>query len=191
MKVHRVFVLLALAPFCFANFCFAKEIKELSYEFKLDSDIVKYERKEMFVICSECPAETVLTKKPQPPTLAIRVVEPEEPIKEVKEETKEKQELKLTVHFDFDSYKLKPQAKEILLSHLDELKRAQKIEIYGYTCDIGTKQYNLKLSQKRAEAVAEFLKTHGVKVDHVEGKGECCFVSKDRRLNRRAEVIAK
>ena len=42
------------------------------------------------------------------------------------------------------------------------------IAVYGYTDDIGTQTYNLELSQRRAEAVRDFLVQTGISPDDHE-----------------------
>jgi outer membrane protein OmpA-like peptidoglycan-associated protein len=63
------------------------------------------------------------------------------------------------VFFDFNSAKLKPVMHIVLDRLVDLIKQNKnyKIEIQGYTDDIGKDDYNLNLSQKRAEAVKEYL----------------------------------
>ena len=63
------------------------------------------------------------------------------------------------VFFDFNSAKLKPGMYKVLDRLVDLIKQNKnyKIEIQGYTDDIGKDDYNLNLSQKRAEAVKEYL----------------------------------
>ena len=63
------------------------------------------------------------------------------------------------VFFDFNSAKLKPGMYIVLDRLVDLIKQNKnyKIEIQGYTDDIGKDDYNLNLSQKRAEAVKEYL----------------------------------
>jgi outer membrane protein OmpA-like peptidoglycan-associated protein len=40
--------------------------------------------------------------------------------------------------------------------------KGYRIAVYGYTDDIGTQTYNLQLSQRRAEAVRDFLVQAGI-----------------------------
>jgi len=40
--------------------------------------------------------------------------------------------------------------------------KGYSIAVYGYTDDIGTQTYNLQLSQRRAEAVRDFLVQTGI-----------------------------
>jgi OmpA-OmpF porin, OOP family len=44
------------------------------------------------------------------------------------------------------------------------------IEVRGYTDSRGSPAYNLKLSQRRAESVMEYLQSHGV-ANHMTAKG--------------------
>jgi OmpA-OmpF porin, OOP family len=50
-----------------------------------------------------------------------------------------------------------------------------KIRIDGYTCDLGSNSYNLRLSQKRAQAVVTYLEGQDISADRigtVKGYGE-------------------
>ena len=49
---------------------------------------------------------------------------------------------------------------------------AVEVEVYGYTDRIGSDAYNLKLSQKRADAVANELVSDGLTPKVVEGRGK-------------------
>lgn len=81
----------------------------------------------------------------------------------------------LMVNFEFDSDRLTSAAKENLgqfaqALHDPQLK-GQKFAIDGYTDASGTEVYNLHLSERRAEAVANFLQAHGVGRDELVAKG--------------------
>ena len=71
-----------------------------------------------------------------------------------------------------------------------------KLMIFGHTCDIGSEQYNLWLSQKRAEAVKNYLAQVGVLGEYVKAKGygeSRPITSNDteegRKKNRRVEFV--
>lgn len=68
------------------------------------------------------------------------------------------------VHFDFDQSTLKPEAQVILKRNIQLLKDnpKAKVRIAGYTSASGTEAYNQKLSERRAEAVQEFLISEGI-----------------------------
>lgn len=70
----------------------------------------------------------------------------------------------LSVYFDFDQYTIKPEGARTVELHGKYLaaNRSVKIRIEGNTDDLGGKEYNLALGQKRAEAVAKSLKVYGV-----------------------------
>ncbi|WP_081638814.1 OmpA family protein [Desulfurobacterium sp. TC5-1] len=82
---------------------------------------------------------------------------------------KEKKAEVLSVYFDFDRYYLKPDEKKKIERFV---KHGEKYRILGYADCIGTKKYNLWLSEKRAQTVAEFIEKLGGVVEKVEGKGE-------------------
>ncbi len=102
------------------------------------------------------------------------------------------------VLFDFNKYTLKPEAREklakisgIVLAYPD-----LKLNIEGYTDSIGSDQYNLELSDKRANSVKGYLISQGVKPDNVSstGFGKADPVADNstaagRKLNRRVEMV--
>jgi outer membrane protein OmpA-like peptidoglycan-associated protein len=101
------------------------------------------------------------------------------------------------VRFDFDKADLHPQDKELLSRVAGILSTVQgyQIYVYGYTDDIGTQEYNLKLSDRRAEAVRDYLVQNGLNPDIISTKG----YGKDdplvpgsspeaRAVNRRVEI---
>src|SRR4030042_279792 len=68
------------------------------------------------------------------------------------------------IHFDFDKSTLKPEAQTILKRNIQLLKDNPKaqIRIAGYTSASGTDAYNQKLSERRANAVQEYLINEGI-----------------------------
>jgi len=68
------------------------------------------------------------------------------------------------VHFDFDKSTLKPEAQTILKRNIQLLKDnpKAKLRIAGYTSASGTHAYNQKLSERRANAVQEYLINEGL-----------------------------
>ncbi len=82
-----------------------------------------------------------------------------------------------TVYFNFNSSSLTPAAKTKLkaLAKTLKSKKVASVKIVGFADEIGTETYNLRLSQKRANAVAAFLRGAGIKVvgkSEVRGLGE-------------------
>jgi len=78
--------------------------------------------------------------------------------------------------FDFDQYSLRPDVKRILDELAEKLKTAEydRLDIVGYTDRIGSTDYNRRLSELRAYAVAQYLMGRGVPENkiHYEGRGE-------------------
>jgi OOP family OmpA-OmpF porin len=68
------------------------------------------------------------------------------------------------VHFDFDKSTLKPEAQVILKRNIQMLKDnpKTKIRIAGYTSASGTREYNQKLSERRANGVQKYLIEEGI-----------------------------
>jgi len=68
------------------------------------------------------------------------------------------------IHFDFDKATLKPEAQAILKRSIQLLKDnpKAKVRIAGYTSASGTKEYNQKLSERRAKAVYDYLTKEGL-----------------------------
>ena len=68
------------------------------------------------------------------------------------------------VFFDFNSAKLKPTMIGVIDRLVDLIKQNKNysIEIKGYTDDIGKDNYNLNLSEKRAEAIKDYFLENGV-----------------------------
>lgn len=72
------------------------------------------------------------------------------------------------IHFEFGKSTIKQNSYE----YLDELTRILietgiKIEVKGHTDNVGSEEYNLKLSRARAEAVVEYLANKGVNKEHL------------------------
>ncbi len=103
--------------------------------------------------------------------------------------------------FDFDKSVVKPEGKAAIDR---ELKRTRfeggavgiaSIKVVGNTDSIGTKAYNQKLSERRANAVKDYLVSKGVPAAkiHTEGHGELDPVASNktkegRAKNRRADI---
>lgn len=75
--------------------------------------------------------------------------------------------------FDFDKSYLRPENREILSRVAGVLlaSNGYRLQVYGYTDDIGPENYNQALSERRAQSVAEYLIEAGVPADIVSTKG--------------------
>jgi outer membrane protein OmpA-like peptidoglycan-associated protein len=100
--------------------------------------------------------------------------------------------------FDTGKNALKAGAKSTLTKIADTLKTnpAARVSVEGHTDSVGTEAKNQELSQKRADAVRDFLVGAGVPADHVTatGKGEAEPIATNktaagRQQNRRVELV--
>jgi len=78
--------------------------------------------------------------------------------------------LKLSVFFDLDSFVIKDEFRPVVEGHAAFLKRnpQRKVVIEGNTDERGSREYNLALGQKRAEAVKSMLRVLGVSEAQIE-----------------------
>jgi outer membrane protein OmpA-like peptidoglycan-associated protein len=71
--------------------------------------------------------------------------------------------------------------------------RNKFVIIKGYTDDVGTVQYNKKLSIKRSQSITDYLKTCGLQSLDVSGEGireiNTDISTKERRAKSRAVTI--
>lgn len=76
--------------------------------------------------------------------------------------------------FDFDQYALRAEVKRILDQLAEKLNTAEydRLDIVGYTDRIGTADYNQRLSELRAFAVAQYLLAKGVPENKIHYQGE-------------------
>src|SRR5712671_3734897 len=102
------------------------------------------------------------------------------------------------VHFDFNKYNIRlgdaavlDEAAATLKGHPDVV-----VNVNGYCDSIGGVEYNLKLSEKRAEAVVDYLEKDGIPADRLvpHGYGKTNFVATNstregRAQNRRVELV--
>jgi outer membrane protein OmpA-like peptidoglycan-associated protein len=102
------------------------------------------------------------------------------------------------VLFDTGKYTLKPDAREklarvsgILLAYPD-----LKVQVEGYTDNVGGVDYNMKLSQQRADAVRDYLAQNGVPAQNISATGYGMSDPKadnstaaGRQENRRVQLV--
>ena len=99
--------------------------------------------------------------------------------------------------FDFDKSDLRPTNRE-LLSRIAGILMTSKdysVAVYGHTDDVGTEEYNHKLSERRASAVRDYLVDSGLdpSIVSVEGFGKTQPLVPEkteeaRAKNRRVEI---
>lgn len=95
------------------------------------------------------------------------------------------------VSFENDEYRLSPSTELALREWLNSVKpRIERIEIHGHSDSLGSRAYNLRLSEKRAKAVEDVLaKQVPEMLINTSGKGESVPVSDQVEKNRRVEVF--
>jgi peptidoglycan-associated lipoprotein len=100
------------------------------------------------------------------------------------------------VYFDFDQYSLTAESRAVLLAHADKLKNASvAVRLEGHADERGSREYNMALGEKRANAVRDFLVTQGVSGSALEvisfGEEQPVSTGSDESSwsqNRRVEV---
>jgi outer membrane protein OmpA-like peptidoglycan-associated protein len=84
--------------------------------------------------------------------------------------------LSLLIQFDFNSARVKPESQQALANLAQALQSQElaesKFAIEGHTDAKGRADYNLKLSQQRADAVRQFLSQRGVTESRLAAVGK-------------------
>jgi outer membrane protein OmpA-like peptidoglycan-associated protein len=103
------------------------------------------------------------------------------------------------IYFDFDKADIKPESEPAIREIAKLLKDNRTLMVYvvGHTDNVGTLDYNLKLSKARADAVVRELVTkYGVEANRLKahGVGSLAPVASNRTeegraKNRRVEVV--
>ncbi len=102
------------------------------------------------------------------------------------------------VFFDFDKSEITPQAAQILQQAAVHAQSGGQVRIVatGHTDTVGTEAYNMKLSERRAQAVKDALVAAGIPADEITtrgvGKQELLIPTADgvrEPQNRRVEIV--
>jgi outer membrane protein OmpA-like peptidoglycan-associated protein len=102
------------------------------------------------------------------------------------------------VHFDFNKSQLRKPDLDTLRSAVAALKADPTLvlNLEGYTCNVGTKEYNLALGDRRANAVKSYLVSEGIAADRLRtisyGEERPKYDNSKaatRRLNRRVAIV--
>jgi outer membrane protein OmpA-like peptidoglycan-associated protein len=100
---------------------------------------------------------------------------------------------KAETFFDYNSSTLKPGAYTEIARVANVLNKypQTRIQVAGHTDSKGSEEYNLRLSQSRADAVKNALAQRGVDPMRIEtiGFGESSPISSSDAMNRRVEII--
>ena len=131
----------------------------------------------------------VTTATDNPPTKAVPEIE------RVAMETKA--DLDSDSFFDFDKSSLRSETTvelDRLVGVIKLANLASPVTVTGHTCSIGTDAYNIGLSNRRANSVADYFKAAGLDSELIiEGKGEADptypnDTPENRKKNRRVDV---
>jgi OOP family OmpA-OmpF porin len=133
-----------------------------------------------------------MEEEPAPPPAPAPPPPPPAPRAEVRERI-----VLRGVNFDFDKSEIRPDAAVILDEAASQLSRRSdtRVAIEGHTDSTGPDNYNQGLSERRAQAVHDYLVDHGVSAGRLStvGYGESQPVADNstregRALNRRVEL---
>ncbi|MBC8067065.1 MAG: OmpA family protein [Deltaproteobacteria bacterium] len=100
------------------------------------------------------------------------------------------------VFFDINKDTLKPESKKTLDDAVAALQKhgSVRVEISGHSDSTGNRDHNMQLSQRRADAVKQYLVDHGIESARMETRGagpdeplDSNATSKGRAQNRRIE----
>lgn len=133
-----------------------------------------------FLVLSGCPPPSTTTTKPELSSRSsqadVKKGRPDRPIRESTSpsslealrrgrspDTPASSPVK-DIYFAFDSFDLRPDARETLKANADWLKAnpSVRVEIEGHCDERGTSEYNLALGAQRAQAAKDYLITLGV-----------------------------
>jgi OOP family OmpA-OmpF porin len=160
----------------------------------------------------ECDPDLVPKPAPPPPPAVVAPPPPPPPAPPPPPPAAQVQKITLASKalFDFDKAVLKPEGKAAIdteiIAKLRDVQKLELVLVTGHTDRIGTQAYNQKLSERRADAVRDYLVSKGVARDKIEtlgmGKtqpvpGVVCTMTAMKELiaclapNRRVEVEVK
>jgi OOP family OmpA-OmpF porin len=139
-----------------------------------------------------CPPKRVVEVKPEPRPEPKPTPPPPPPPPPVVEPAKITLE---DIHFDFDKATLTDEAKEILDRDIKTLKENPgiKVQIEGHACQHGSERYNMGLTERRANAVKEYLVKAGIEEERLTtiayGKSRPLCVEEPNPKNKNSECM--
>jgi peptidoglycan-associated lipoprotein len=102
------------------------------------------------------------------------------------------------IYFDFDSAAIRAEYTETLAAHADELvgNPALSVRLEGHTDERGSREYNIGLGERRAQAVRRALMLQGVPAEQPTtvsyGEEQPAVTGSDEEawaMNRRVEIV--
>jgi len=107
---------------------------------------------------------------------------------------------KRVIYFDFDKSDIKSDSRDIIAAHAKYLAghSSARITLEGHADERGSREYNMGLGERRANAVSKFMMLQGVAARQIEvisyGEERPAAFGHDEsswQLNRRAEILYK
>lgn len=104
--------------------------------------------------------------------------------------------LETVFYFDFDQSVIKSEERALLTAHAEQLKASPRsVRLEGHADERGTREYNMALGERRANAIRDFLVLQGVDPSLIEtvsyGEEQPAAYGSDEQtwsLNRRVEL---
>ncbi len=105
---------------------------------------------------------------------------------------------KRVVYFEFDSYSIKPEDRDIIIAHAEYLSAnsGEKVVLEGHADERGTREYNIALGERRANAVKQLMTLQGVSSSQIDvvsfGEERPIAIGHDESAwsqNRRVEIL--
>ena len=105
------------------------------------------------------------------------------------------------IHFETDSAVIKGDSTSLLEEIADVMNRngdIKLVEVQGHTDNTGSRDHNQELSDRRANAVKDWLVSHGINAGRLEAKGygqtrpiAPNVTARNRARNRRVQFVIK
>jgi OOP family OmpA-OmpF porin len=143
------------------------------------------------------PAEPA---RPSTPSAPAAPSKPAEPARPAPSSVRQSVVIQADALFDFDKSVLRPDGKKSIDDALAKIQGTdvEMVIATGHTDSIGTEQYNQRLSERRAQAVKDYLVSKGIPASKITtiGKGESQPVATNktkegRQKNRRVDIEFK
>lgn len=173
----------------------ATELRAYRYSYDHGDTAKSAMHDDQHIICDNCPAINSLQKAGKEISL-MPIPEDRPPLEEwtsshTKQSPTSNDRLTHRVHFKFDSSRISAAEANRLALFLKDTNSNDKVSVTGYTCDVGARYYNLKLSERRAKAVRNRMVKLGYKNIYVDWKGVLRTTKDGRAANRRSDVVIK
>ena len=82
--------------------------------------------------------------------------------------------MSLMVHFDFDDHNIKADSSLQVMEKLSRFLRLHselKVNVFGHTDNYGSEEYNIRLSEKRAQSASDLLVSYGIEPTRISTMG--------------------